>query len=270
LARDFYGDQAHVAKVDPRFRPLLADPQVQSAIQRDDVPIPAPSDREGYFGNGHLTYWLSGMADLRAIRALAPAASHARVLDFGGASGRVARQIVLAEPSATVAIAELNHSHVMWCDEHFGPSIRAVKVGQYCHFPLADQSISLCVGFSVFTHLDAWESGWLAEIHRVLEKGAYAFLTIHSEHTWSVISKHKGLLEKLEQVPSFVEMYQPDQAMPAERLVFHHRPGTPFHCCNTFVHTNYVRRVWGKWFEIAGIHPQGDHNFQTVVVLQKK
>ena len=58
---------------------------------------------------------------------------------------------------------------MLWCDQHFGPAVRGVKVSQQAHFPLADRSISLCVGLSVFTHIDSFESAWLAEIERVLE-----------------------------------------------------------------------------------------------------
>jgi hypothetical protein len=76
-------------------------------------------------------------------------------------------------------------------------------------------------------------------------------------------------MESLQYDPRFIEIYDPASAMPEERMVFHFKPGTIYHCCNTFVHTNYVRRCWGKWFEVAAIQPNAHHGFQTVVVLRK-
>jgi SAM-dependent methyltransferase len=270
LARDFYRDPAQIAKVEERLRPLLAEPDVVAAIDRDEVPIPAAADREGYYGDRHLNYWLSGLDDLRAVRTLAPGAALTNVLDFGGASGRFARHVALTEPPASVTVAELSLNHVLWCNEHFGPTVRAMRVSQYCHFPLADRSISLCVGLSVFTHIDDFETGWLAELHRVLDDGGFAFLTIHSEHTWPLLQDKPALLAMLQHDPAFVAAYDPTAPLPAERMVFHHRPDTIYHCCNTFVHTDYVRRVWSKWFEIVGIYPQAHHDFQTAVVLRKR
>ena len=166
----------------------LTIPQRFAALEQDQVPMPATIDREGYYDDRHLGYWLSGIEDLRMVRKLVPEVSFRHVLDFGGATGRFSRHVVLADPSAKVTITDLNVNHVEWVEQHFGPSIRAVKVSPYPYFPLADGSVTLCVGLSVFTHIDSYESGWLAEIHRVLADGGYALLTIHSEETWRVLT----------------------------------------------------------------------------------
>ena len=218
LARDFLRDAAHVAGVEDRLRPLLNDPTVIAAIERDEMPIPATQDREGYFDDRHLSYWLSGLDDLRVVQSMIPAGAMTRILDFGGASGRFARQVALAYESATVTIAELNVNHVSWVDEHFGSSVRAIKVSPYPHFPLNDRSISLCVGLSVFTHIDSYETGWLAEVHRVLETGGYAFLTIHSEDTWQLLPTVPHLLKSLSLDPLFVDLFHPGTRMPGSAL----------------------------------------------------
>lgn len=65
---------------------------------RDPFPIPATKDREGYHGERHYDYWLSGLKDYllitQRLRALGVPANPAggpprgwRVLDFGCASG---------------------------------------------------------------------------------------------------------------------------------------------------------------------------------------
>jgi SAM-dependent methyltransferase len=267
LPRDFLHDPAQVAGVEPRWQALLSDPAIVAAIQNDEVPIPHPDDREDYYANCHLNYWLSGHEDLRIIRDNIPADSLARVLDFGGATGRLARHFARADEVQDVTLADLSLNHIQWADEHLGPKVRPVKVCPQPHFPLADRSINLCVGISVFTHIDEHESGWLAEINRVLVDGGWAYLTVHSEYTWRKM--HEKPPASLANDGRFLSLGRENQSMPADRLVFDYMPGTKYHLCNTFVTTTYIRRAWARWFEIVGIH-DGLHNRHTVVVLRKR
>jgi ubiquinone/menaquinone biosynthesis C-methylase UbiE len=270
LARELIRDPAQVEAVDKHFRKLLDDPAARDAIERDPIPIPATEDREGYFGERHLAYWLSGFDDLRVVQSLVPATAMNRVLDFGGASGRFARHVVQADDSAIVTIADLNVNHVAWVDRYFGPSVRAVKVSPYPHLPLADNSNSLCVGLSVFTHIDSYETGWLAEIHRVLAVDGYAVLTVHSEHTWPLVPYHTAVMHTMSKIPEFTAAWRPGEPLPKERMVFTYDPDSIEHNCNVFMHSDYIRRCWGKWFEVVEIRPQAHHNFQTVVCLRKR
>jgi hypothetical protein len=266
LPRDFLHDADQIARVEPRWRSWLDDPEIMAAIERDNVPVPHVADREEYYADCHINYWLSGLANLRTVQSMVPGDALARVLDFGGATGRLARHVAACEESHVVTIAELSFNHVQWVDENFGPKVRSVKVCPQPHFPLADRSITLCMGISVFTHLDSHESGWLAEINRVLVDGGWAYLTIHSEHTWELMAERP--VAALADDQEFLSIYRAGEPMPSERLVFNYMPGTRYHLCNTFVTTDYVRRSWARWFDIVGIYP-GAHNRQTVVVLRK-
>ena len=266
---EMYRRPEQVEGVDPRFSWLLDDPATLRAIERDKIEIPADIDREGYCGDQHLTYWLSGLADLRMVQRLAPNASLAHVLDFGGASGRFARHVVLADESAKVTVTDLNVNHVEWVEQHFGPSVRGVKVSPYPYFPLADGSVTLCVGLSVFTHIDSYESGWLAEIHRVLADGGYALLTIHSEQTWRMLPSRPDLFKRLERNPGFTDAFRPGEPMPAERLVFAYNSNSIEHNCNVFMNSDYVRQRWSRWFEVVDIAHRAHHDFQAAVVLRK-
>jgi SAM-dependent methyltransferase len=269
LASQLLRDPDQIEQVDPWAKPLLKDEAILDAIARDDAPIPATIDREGYFDDRHLAYWLSGAADLQLVDELVPAAAMKSVLDFGGASGRFARHVPLRHEAAKVTVADINVNHVEWVNNHFGPAIRGVKVSPYPQFPIADASISLCVGLSVFTHIDSYETGWLSETHRVLQPGGYAFITVHSEHTWPLLEDHPEVMRTLRKVPDFTACYQPGTPMPAERLAFISNPNSIEHNCNVFFHSNYLRRCWGKWFDVLEIRPQSHHNFQSVVLLRK-
>jgi SAM-dependent methyltransferase len=239
------------------------------AIERDPVPVPATEDREGYFGDRHLSYWLSGLADVRAVRAdPIPAAAFADVLELGGASGRVARHLALGGQPTTVTVAELNVNHVEWVEANFPVPVRAVKLGPFPHLPLPDGSVTLCTAFSVFTHIDSYESGWLAEVHRVLAAGGYAYLTVHSEDTWNLLPG-AYVYQALESHPDFARAFRPGEPMPGERLVFDYNPESNEYHCNVFHHSDYVRRRWGKWFEVVAIRPRA-HTYQTAVVLRKR
>lgn len=270
LARELVRDPRQVESVDPRLRGLLDRPEVLAAIERDETPIPATKDREGYFDDRHLSYWLSGFDDLQIVQRLTPGCSLKRVLDFGGASGRFARHVALADERARVTIAELDVNHVAWVDKHFGASVRSVKVSPYPHFPLADGSVSLCVGLSVFTHIDSYESGWLAEINRVLEPGGYAFLTVHNEDTWEVLPNVPHLLGLLNGCELFRDLYRGGAPMPEGRHVFDYNYRSIEYNCNVFMHSDHIRRSWGKWFEVVGVYPRAHHDFQTAVVLRKE
>ena len=251
------------------LRSFLDDPATIAAIERDPIPIPATVDREGYYDDRHLAYWLSGLEDLRMVQRLVPQASYAHLLDFGGATGRFARHVVLADPSAKVTIIDLNVNHVEWVEQHFGQSVRGVKVSPYPYFPLADGSVTFCVGFSVFTHIDSYESGWLAEIHRVLADGAYALLTTHSEETWRVLPSQPGVFKKLQRHPEFNEAFRPGQPMPPGRRVYTSNPNSIEHNCNVFMDSDYVRQRWSRWFEVVDVAHRAHHDFQAAVILRK-
>ena len=79
-------DHEHQTRIiDEQFRHWLNDPAARASIERDVVPIPARDDREGFFGDRHLSYWLSGYDDLHIVRNVVPRGAFQHVLDFGGA-----------------------------------------------------------------------------------------------------------------------------------------------------------------------------------------
>ncbi len=244
------------ANIGPRLQALVNEPGVRKAIERDTAQIPATVNREGYCGDNHLEYWFTGLADLRMVERLAPSAKYSHVLDFGGASGRFARHVPLWYPKAKVTVADLNINHIDWLDRHFGPSIRGVKVSAQPHFPIADNSVTICVGFSVFTHIDTYETAWLAEIHRVLAKKGYAVLTIHSEHVWNALPTWPWIYNVLQTNPEFNAVYRPGEPMPQERLVYKYVSTSNEYNCNVFATSEYIRRVWGRWFDVVAIAPR--------------
>jgi SAM-dependent methyltransferase len=122
---------------------------------------------------------------------------------------------------------------------------------------MEDRFFDLVYAFSVFTHIDEWETAWLAELRRVLKPGGVAYLTIHSDQGWLNMGPKfpifNGLMQLRDLMPEYgisEEMFR--SPMPEPRLVFKmgRQPG---HGCNVFHSHAYVHDVWGRYFDVVRI-----------------
>ncbi|TLD72517.1 hypothetical protein FEM03_00105 [Phragmitibacter flavus] len=124
------------------------------------------------------------------------------------------------------------------------------------------------MAFSVFTHIDVYETSWLAEIARVLKPSGHAFLTAHTEHTWSLLPNiHVHAV--LQHNDHFNRLYPRHLELPKGRHVFESAADHHDYNCNVFQHSSYIKRQWKRWFHVLDIVP-GCHAYQTGVVLQKR
>jgi len=250
-----------------RLRELASTVEVGAYVARDSLPLPAASDREGYYGDRHFEYWLSGLDDYLKVKASLGGGlslgDGIRVLDFGGASGRVARHFAL-QGGARVALCDVNVNNVDWVSRHLDP-IDAFKNSAVPHLPLDDASLDAVTAFSVFTHVDVDELAWLHELRRVLRPGGWLYVTIHDEHTWSVLPD-TFVFRVLRDHEEFRRLYVSDE-LPDERLVFDYSSEEVYHC-NVFHSHAYVRRAWGRFLEIEDVVP-GRHGYQAAVVMRR-
>ena len=126
LPRDFFETEIKL----PQYRELLTHVDTRDLIKSDDMPLPAPIDREGHFGERHLEYWLSGYFDALKLRGLTyqPTEPSKRIkcLDFGGCSGRVMRHVARM-PSYEAWLCDINASYIDWIDEHSTRNIYAFQ-----------------------------------------------------------------------------------------------------------------------------------------------
>ncbi len=256
----------------------LAD--LDTLIDHDTFPIPSQKDREGYAPFAW-RYWASGLVDFAKV--LTAAHRHGiqsrRVFDFGCASGRVLRHFVVENqfqsPSQRRDLwgSDLNYRHIRWLEAHL-PEIKAVFNPAIPSLPLEDRSFDLVTAFSVFTHLDTFESTWLCELRRVLSPGGLAYITVHNEATWEdlraeagqgsgAVSRHYQSL--LAADPEIDKKLAGE--MPAPRLIFRFARQGPY-TSQVFHTTAYLRQVWGRFFEILEILPRY-HFHQTVVLMRK-
>lgn len=245
---------------------------------RDSYPLPSAADREGYHGERHYEHWLSGLRDYGLIGARlsqhgAALSAGAAVLDFGCASGRVLRHFLSQSDGLQLWGCDINQRNVEWVRRFLAPSIRVFQNSVLPTLPLEDRSFDLIYAFSVFTHVDELELAWLLELRRLLKRGGVAYLSIHSDHTWSIMNPklpiYRAILDLREALPELnlgEEMFA--RPLPSERFVIAAPTGLVYNV-NTFHSTDYVRSTWGRFFKILDIYRQGS-GYQDVVVLRKE
>ena len=262
---------------EPRHRRVLEDPAWRDFVARDPHPLPGLPDRDHYFGDRHLEYWISGLSDARdALAAVeqhgAPLPPDARVVDLGGSSGRFLRHFLYLRPSFELACADIHDVGVRWIQQHL-PQILGLHTLTIPHLPFEDNSVDLLTAFSVFTHIDVFEITWLMELKRILKPGGVAYLTFHSERLWSKLEPGHFIYDYLVEAQSGESDHAPSEAlfrapMPTSRVAFR-TGGDLANMANIFHRDAHICSVWGRVFDCREIIPRG-HVFQDVAVLVKR
>ncbi len=250
----------------------------RAAMQKDTWPVPALEDREHYFPGQDLDYWLSGLRDYKRMcqeleKVGSPLKKGDRIFDFGAASGRVLRHFLAQHPEPLeLACADVNENHVAWVAQHL-PQIEATQCHSIPSLPYEDNRFDLVSAFSVFTHMDEWETTWLAELRRILKPGGYAWLTVQTEQTWATLNPDHFLFQHLynnrhilKEGTVNAEMFA--APMPKDKVVFTFSNNVVYNTC-TFQSIEYCRRVWGRYFEVVDFLPRGS-DFQDVFLLRKR
>ncbi len=255
---------------------VLGEP-LRAFLERDPLPLPTTADREGYHDERHLDYWLSGLEDF--VRVGAALGRHGRalaapfaLLDFGCASGRVLRHFLCQAQGLELWGTDLNERHVDWLLRHFPRTLKPFQCTVLPTLPLPDASFDLVTAFSVFTHIDEYELAWLLELRRVLKPGGFAYLTIHSDDTWGRLgpgmTAYDYLFALRAAIPEHAitpELFQ--SPMARDKTVFRWRTAE-LNNTSVFLSKRHVHEVWGRFFEVLEIVPQGS-GYQDVVVLRK-
>ena len=214
---------------------------------------------------------MSGLADcLKVIKSANELGiGVSSVLDFGCSTGRVTRHFCVQEQIPDVWGTDVNQRHIRWLSRFMPRNLKPVSTPAMPSLPLPDQSLDVICAFSVFTHIDTFETAWLAELRRVLKPGGLCYLTVHNEDTWSsfgTMDESNRLLKSMIDTGKFtMDMLQ--QPMPAERLVYRFSEIGPYRA-QVFHSNAYLERTWGRFFEIQNILPLHHHR-QAVVVMKK-
>jgi SAM-dependent methyltransferase len=248
---------------------LLHRADVQAYLLEDNVPVPSPNNRESYYGDRHLEYWLSGVLDTEKILQATqlPLGSMTRAFDFGGCTGRVARHLT-RRLGWEVWLSDININYINWLNT-FGPeTILAFQNVPVPHFPLPSAYFDVGLALSVFTHIDEGELHWLLELRRIVKPGGWLYLTIHDEYTWDAVKNEEWLFNSLVRGQLNKEALWHDFSQPLteDRVVINYSSDGPYNC-NVFFSQDYIRRKWSPFFQTLEFRPF-DHNHQTVVIMK--
>lgn len=239
------------------------------AVEIDDAPLPAIDDREGYYGTNHYSYWASGYQDMQLL--LQACEQHgvpvSRYLDIGCASGRVLRHFAFQQPAIEPIGADINRLHVEWCNRHLPQRCKVFHNSSIPSLALADNSVDAITAYSVFTHIEAFESAWLMEIARILRPGGLAWLTVHTEHTLKSMDETWPLWGPVMTHPDAARRLGADRTFGGDRLVLRWHSERSY-ASNTFYKEDYIRKVWSRFLDIAEFRYRCPV-YQDVVILRK-
>lgn len=250
----------------------LSDLPLLEMAKRDSFPIPSSNDREGYSKGHDGDYWLSGLRHYHLT--MQAARKHDvevnRLLEIGCASGRALRHFAIQSEIDEVWGTDINHRHIRWLNENMPSHVRPIALPALPKLPAEDNYFDLITAYSVFTHIDIFETAFLAEIRRILKPDGLAYLTAHTESTWEAVRKKHIEEPEAENhfsraIPDFSKCIK--EPFPHGLTRFRRKETGPYRGL-AFHSTDHIENVWGRFFDIKEIIPLG-HSQQTVVIAKK-
>ena len=212
-------------------------------------------------------FLVSGATDYhrmdRALVAVSGRRLHAfaRVLDWGVGCGRVARHFPAAHAPRLTG-CDIDRDNVEWCSAHLAGSFVASRLTP--PLPFDDGCFDLVYGISVFTHFrEAMQLRWLEELARVSAPGAILLLTTHGQTAIDFSrlppAEYRRVQDDVRRagiVVSGVNTQLDGHAEHAGEYV------------NVYHSADYVRRTWGRYFDVEHVLP-GYILHHDLVVLRK-
>ena len=237
-------------------------------LERDLYPLPATPDRENYYGPHHFSFWASGLRDMRNLLQCAKRYDLEvdTYLDIGCASGRVLRHFAINSATKRVIGCDINRRHVEWILAYLPGNIEVFQNTSIPNLPLEDYSVNLISAFSVFTHIENFDTTWIMEIKRILKPGGIACITFHSEHLWLEMKESSAMYKNWCHHPEFAERRREVQKK-FDRIVFRWKKDRSY-TSNVFYHTDFLRNRWGRILNVLEVRRRFS-TYQDVIILQK-
>ena len=244
---------------DSWFKP---DPALHVDLPDEDRRFRVIADRDAE------RFLMSGATDYHRIdRAVLGITGHHvnefdHVLDWGVGSGRLARHFPKDHAAATLTGCDIDHDNIAWCREHLAGSFVGCSMSP--PLPFEDASFDLIYSVSVFTHLrEPMQFRWLEELSRVMKRGALLLTTIHGQNAIDFSRQPPSEYARLQdEVREKGIVFTGDNT----QLDGHAEHGGEY--VNVLHSVDYVRRVWGRTFEVLHVLP-GYILHHDLVILRK-
>jgi len=229
-----------------------------------DVPVPDSSLRMGY-GKSPEDFLHMARHTASLLRTVMKERNivlngDSAVLDWGCATGRVLQEFRQEAERCQFWGTDIDGSAIAWAKEHFSPPFNFVTCTVYPHLPFEDRKFSFIYGGSVFTHIRHLEDFWLLELNRILRPGGVMVFTILDESSVEWIRDNPGGPRRIPRGLDLGRLTAHDQVYLA---------GEDWASELTFFKSEWVRRSWGRYFDVVDIKPRAEGS-QTAVVLLKK
>lgn len=243
---------------------------IDCPIGADDLPVPPPRLRQAYQVESDADYIAVGREEAtlfqNAMDRYVPGA-HA-LLDFGSSSGRILRHYVGLERYSDLVGVDIDTPAVEWALAFLPERLKFVPISTFPSLPFEDGRFDVAIARSVFSHIRDLALMTLLEIGRTLRTGGCAFLTVLDDHSWRTYAEDP-------------EKFRPGTLM--HRIGVRHESFASTEIPGDFVlqgfgpssmifyRESYLRRAWGRFFDVLDITPFGArYTPQSLIVLRKK
>jgi SAM-dependent methyltransferase len=258
---------------DPRIEVLeartydleVATTQLKDVLAQSGVRLPPPKHLQqrvvgSYNGDFIRSGFTSVVPQLRRVLATVDRQLNDfdSILDFGCGCGRALNALHVLVPNAALFGTDIDGEAIGWLNDNW-PDVASYSVSPPTPpMPHPDACFDFVFGISVMTHLpEDLHLKWLEELARVTRPGGYVMLTTHGEHVW------RGQLtdEQLETLQEVGLVY----ATSGYGL----KIGLPDFYETTYHSHEYIRRVWGRYFEVVGVWEPEPGEHQDSVLLRR-
>ncbi|MBX3484339.1 trans-aconitate 2-methyltransferase [Phenylobacterium sp.] len=223
-------------------------------------PVPPPHLQVRVAGAAAGQFHASGVRVADQIEALLagaglPLARFGSILDFGCGPGRLTAILHERRPDAALHGSDIDPETIAWAQASLGgvADFRVNPPGPPLPFP--DASMDLICAISVFTHLpEDLQFAWLADLKRVLRPGCVLLTTKLNAAAYDLPPQVKA--EAAEAGFAFWGEAAATDGLPGfYRLAYHG--------------DDYVRREWGRLFEVLHVGAHDLNDTQDAVLLRK-
>jgi SAM-dependent methyltransferase len=215
------------------------------------------SNADGFIINGYSTFRKLSSALKGHCRDWA---DFSRILDWGCGCGRVFRHLP-QEALSRLTGADVDADSIEWCRLSFpGAEFHALPLLPPAPLPAA--RFDLVIGISVFTHLrERPQHAWLQELSRLACSGSLLLATIHGPAA--------GARANLSEEQYREWMGRGFIATGTNADLAGAIADDSYYVDSLHTH-DYVRREWGRYFDVLDIFESCVANHQDLVVMRKR
>jgi SAM-dependent methyltransferase len=227
----------------------------------DHLPLPPKHLQErvvgvyvpGFFTSGFQMYDQFNGVLAKAGRQLS---DFSDILDFGCGPGRTLRGLSKLLPSTRLYGTDIDPELIQWLKDNYS-SIATFELNPPTPpMPFEDDSFDFVFSVSVFTHLpEEMQFAWLKDTARVTRPGGYLIHTIRAENCFEQINEKQRALVQ-ENGFCYLNIMDTDGLPEFYQTAYHSH--------------DYIRKEWGKYFEVVDIVEYGVAHNQDAVLLRNR